>query len=393
MGTDVVETAHRAIELACVGWAELRPDIAIISVRSPDPGQAARGLEVASEEVNARTTIGASVAGVVGSGRRVDSGVAVSVWGAVLPGSRTRGFHLEVMRTGDAMAVVGMPARSFDDVLVFLLADANSFPTEQYVATSHDALSGLPVLGGEVAPSRIAGETRLVVDGRVHERGAVGLVLGGDVHVDMLTAQGAMPIGDPMTVTSTDGPLITSLAGRPAASVLDDVVRSLPREQQAIALDGLHLGIALDEYVDAHGPGGFAIRGVEAVPAHQQGALQVDGEVRTGQTVRFHLRDAESAHEELQLTLDRYRELTASSISGVFMVSDIGRGEGFFDSRDHDIATIGDRLRTQAVAGLASQGQIAPAHGRSRLHTYATTMAVFPTSTWVADHIEDGSVL
>jgi len=393
VGADVTETALRAVDLARTGWAGRRPHLACVFVRSSNPSDASRGLRAAAEAIDARTTIGASVSGVLGSGRRVDNGLAVSVWGAVLPGSRTRGFHLEVMRTGDSLAVIGMPPGTYDDVLALLLADAGSFPTEQYVETSHEALSGLPVVGGVVAPSKIAGETRLLIDDRVHERGAVGLVLGGDVRVDLVTAQGAFPIGDPMTVTSTEGSLITGLAGRPATAVLHDIVAALPREQQAIAHDGLHVGVALDEYVDAHGPGGFAIRGVAFAQGHQHGALQVDGTVHLGQTVRFHLPDADAAHEELQVRLDRYRELTGSSIAGALTITDVGRGDGFFESRDHDIDVIGDRLPGTAAAGLVTQGQIAPSGGRSRLHTYATTMAIFPTSTRLAPPMGEGPEL
>jgi small ligand-binding sensory domain FIST len=193
-----------------------------------------------------------------------------------------------------------------------------------------------------------------------------------------------------MTVTSTDGPLITGLAGRSATAVMHDVIHALPREQQAIAQDGLHLGIALDEYVDAHGPGGFVVRAVEIARGHHQGALQVDGAVRPGQTVRFHLRDPVAAHEELQIKLDRHRESTGSSVAGALAISDVGRGGDFFESRDHDITVIGERLGDAAVAGLVSQGQIAPAGGRSRLHTLATTLLIFPTSTQLADPMRQG---
>jgi len=124
-----------------------------------------------------------------------------------------RTFHLEVMRADAGLAVVGLPERSPDDAVALLLADPWSFPADGFVERSNEALAGLPIVGGLATGPRGAGSTRLLVDGRVVERGAVGVLLGGPVAARALVSQGCRPIGPPMTVTAAEGNVLLALAG------------------------------------------------------------------------------------------------------------------------------------------------------------------------------------
>ena len=68
-------------------------------------------------------------------------------------------------------------------------------------------------------PINAAGDTRLVVDGRIHDRGAVGVVLGGDLAVHTLVSPGCRPIGRPMTVTKAAGTTTVESSSVPSMSV------------------------------------------------------------------------------------------------------------------------------------------------------------------------------
>ena len=123
-------------------------------------------------------------------------------------------------------------------------------------------LAGLPLVGGVATGLSGPGGTRLLIDGRVVSRGAVGLLISGGATVTTLVSQGCRPVGPTMTVTAAEGNLVLTLAGRPALDKLREVVASLDPDDQLRAASGLQLGIAMDEYAEEHGQGDFLVRGL-----------------------------------------------------------------------------------------------------------------------------------
>jgi small ligand-binding sensory domain FIST len=62
------------------------------------------------------------------------------------------------------------------------------------VRQANDTLPGLPIVGGMAAGPTGAGSTRLWLDGRAVDRGAVGVLLSG-VAVHTVVSQGCRPSG------------------------------------------------------------------------------------------------------------------------------------------------------------------------------------------------------
>ena len=77
------------------------------------------------------------------------------------------------------MAVVGMPERGPDDAVSVILADPWSFPVDGFIAQTNDALAGHPIVGGMAAGACGRGSTRLLVDGKIVDRGAIVSATGG----------------------------------------------------------------------------------------------------------------------------------------------------------------------------------------------------------------------
>ncbi|HVQ89254.1 MAG TPA: FIST N-terminal domain-containing protein, partial [Actinomycetes bacterium] len=245
VGFDLTRVAESAASMAMTELGSLQPDLACVFVHGAAPDDVASALLTAAKIVNATSSIGCSAThGVIGGGHGIEDVSAVSVFVAHVPGIRLRTFHLEVMRTSDSIAVVGMPPLDGDDRLALVLADAYSFPVEGFVEQSDETLSGLPLAGGLAVGGQGAGSTRLLVDGRVVDRGAVGMVLGGDIGVSAVVSQGCRPVGNPMTITRSEGNVLLELAGRPAVQRLEDVLITLTPEDQAIASSGLYIGVA-----------------------------------------------------------------------------------------------------------------------------------------------------
>ena len=255
--------------------------------------------------------------------------------------------------------------------MAIVLADAYSFPVEGFVEQSAQSLGGLPIAGGLAVGGQGSGSTRLLIDDRVVQRGAVGLVLGGSDSIEAVVSQGCRPVGNPMTVTRCEGNVVLELAGRPALQRLEDLLRTLSAEDQAIAGTGLQIGVVHDEYADEHQQGDFLIRALVRVDS-ERGALVIADDVAVGQTVSFQLRDAAAASADLQRTLARWeRRRHPRRPAGALLFSCNGRGERFFATSDHDALTVRDQLGGAEVAGYFAAGEIGPVAGRNHLHGFS----------------------
>lgn len=378
VGFDLSRAAMTATQKALAQLGGAVPDLACVFVHGAEPDDVSAALLAAGRAAGASATVGCSASqGVIGGGHGIEDVSAVSVMLARVPGVRLRTFHLEVMRTSESIAVVGMPPLDGDDQLAVMMADAYSFPVEGFVEESDVVLSGLALAGGLATGGQGSGSTRLLIDGRVVDRGAVGVVIGGGVEVSAFVSQGCRPVGNPMTVTRADGNVLLELAGRPALLRLEDMLMTLPPQDQAIAGMGLAIGVARDEYSDDLLQGDFLVRNLIRVDRDRQ-ALVVADLFEVGQTVQFQLRDADSASADLVDVTRRWRSTTAADHSaGALLFSCNGRGERFFATSDHDPVAVRDGLGGAEVAGYFASGEIGPVGGRNYLHGFAASVVAF----------------
>lgn len=377
VGFDLSRTAVIAASRALAELSEPAV-LACVFVHAADPNDVAAALAAAQRTIGARHAIGcSSTHGVIGGGHGIEDVSAVSVFVASGSDLHVRSFHLEVMPTDESIAVVGMPEIDASDQVAVVLADAYSFPVEGFVESSGTSLRGLPVAGGIAVGGQGSGSTRLLIDDRVVDRGAVGLVLSGPVAVEAVVSQGCRPVGNPMTVTRCEGNVVLELAGRPALQRLEDLLLSLSPGDQAIAGTGLQIGVMHDEYVDTHEQGDYLIRNLVRIDV-DRGAIIIADDVELGQTISFQLRDAAAASEDLQRILAGWgASSTRGRAAGALLFSCNGRGEAFFTSSDHDAVTVRDLLGGAEVAGYFAAGEIGPVAGRNHLHGFSASVVVF----------------
>ncbi|HXA60438.1 MAG TPA: FIST N-terminal domain-containing protein [Streptosporangiaceae bacterium] len=373
IGPDLVGAAASAVRQA-VADLDRPPDLLCVFVSGDDPEETERAARRAMEIGGAGTVLGCSATGVIGADQGVEGIGAVSAWAAVLPGARLEPFRLETLRAEDRLVVVGMSEGRLDDVVGVLLADPYSFPVDAFVERSGEALPGLPLVGG-LAGGEERGSTRLFLDGEVHTDGAVGVVIGGPVTAVTVVSQGARPIGSDMTVTMADDNVLYELAGMPALDKLEQVVATLPDEDQALAATGLLIGIAMDEYAEKHEQGDFLVRGVVGADT-ESGAIAIGEVVEIGRTVRFQVRDARAAEEDLAELLDRF-DVKAE---GALLFCCNGRGRAMFGGSDHDVRVVRRLLDTGGVGGFFASGEIGPVGGRNHVHGFTASILAFGES-------------
>jgi small ligand-binding sensory domain FIST len=389
-GPDLLAAAETAVAAATAPLHGHRPDLLGVFVSHPDPDVAASAGRRAMEIAGATTAFGCRASGVIGDGRGVEDTPAVAVWAASLPGVRVTPFRLQAARHESGISVGGMPVPADDDAVAVLLADPFTFPAQGFVEQSDEALGGLPLIGGlataptgtsALGPGRPApGGARLFLDGEVHSRGAIGVLLGGNVAIRTLVSQGCRPIGPTMTVTAAGGAELHALAGMPAYRKLEEILRDLGETDRELALQGLHLGIAIDEYADEHGRGDFLIRGVVAAD-EDTGTVTVGDVVEVGRTVRFHVRDATTAGEDLDALMAATGE--EGPAGGALLFSCTGRGRVMFGEPDsayggasHDVRAIRRGLAPR-VAGFFADGEIGPVASRNNLHGFTASVLAF----------------
>jgi small ligand-binding sensory domain FIST len=279
-----------------------------------------------------------------------------------------------VIRTSGGMAILGLPEGEAADEVAVVIADPYSFPADGFVEQANDALK-LPLVGGLATGNRGAGSTRLLIDGRVVDRGAVGVVLGGPVGAQAMVSQGCRPVGPSMTVTAAEGNLLLELAGVPAITKLEQVISSLSSNDQALASAGLEVGIAMNEYVEEHERGDFLVRGILGIDK-SRGAIAIGDVVPVGRTVRFQVRDAASADDDLRAMLGELRS-GFTAFEGALLFSCNGRGSNLFTSADHDVLAMRQGLATSGIAGFFAGGEIGPVGNRNHLHGFSASVLVF----------------
>jgi small ligand-binding sensory domain FIST len=374
LGPDLLHAAREAAAQARSALGDVVPDLGCVFVTGTDHALVEAALLVAGDRLGARTTIGCSAYGVIGPAGAAEATASVSVWAASLPGVALRAFHLEVLPTDDSVVVVGMPKQRPDDRVCVLLADPWTFPVEGFVNGSGGAMPGLPLVGGLSHGARGPASSRLLVDGRTKDRGAVGVVVGGDAQVHTLVSQGCRPVGPAMTVTASEGNVLLGLAGRPALDRLREVLADLSATDRSLASRGLQMGVALDDYAEHPGQGDFLVRGIVGAD-EDRGGLAVGDVVPVGRTVRFQVRDADAASADLRAVLARFRvESEVEDVAGALLFSCNGRGRALFPDADHDVRLVSAGLGTANVGGFMASGEIGPVGGRNHVHGYTASM-------------------
>jgi small ligand-binding sensory domain FIST len=373
---DPDEAGRQAARTALAALGDAVPSLAVLFA-SADFFEPAEALAAAvAEETGHIPLIGCVAQAVVGGAREVESGPAVSLWLAAETGP-VETFAMEFMRTPSGGAYGGYRFEPGRSGVHLMFCDPFTFPAGDLVAHLNSHVPGTVLMGGLASGGLAAGQSRLFLDGRVLSHGAVGAHLAG-AEVHPLVSQGCRPVGDPFIVTRAEGNVIFELGGRPPMARLRDLAASLRGRDRELLGQGVQVGIVINEYLAEPRRGDFLIRGVAgADPA--SGAVAVGDDVQVGQTVQFHVRDADSADEDLRLTLEREAAaLAGRPPAGALLFTCNGRGSRLFAAPGHDAGLLAKMLGEIPVAGFFCAGELGPVGGQNYLHGFTASIVLFP---------------
>ena len=367
---DGVTASRDAARTARVEIAGEDVDLAFLFLSADHLEDAEVAAETVRDVLEPRHLVGCVAGGVLARDRELEEGPGAAVWAGRLPGAAIECFHasVEVGEEG-AATVTGVPELGDEPSLVTLIADPFTFPVAPFLELLNDQRPALPLVGGLATGGGRPGAQALVLDGDVYAEGALGTVVSGS-SIATVVSQGCAPIGPESVVTAAEGNVILELAGRPPLQRLQEIVAALTPAEQLLAAQGLLVGLVIDENKAEYGRGDYLMRGLLGAD-EETGAIAVGAPVRVGQTVRFHVRDARSADDDLR------RALSGTKAAGALLFSCNGRGTNMFDTSDHDVRVAAEALGSDALAGFFCGGEIGPVGGRAFLHGFTATLAVF----------------
>ncbi len=361
-------------------------DLAVVFA-SPHHGESYERIPgLVAKRLGAKHLIGCSAGGVIGGGQEIEQRAGFSVTAASLPGVSVTPFHVSNEDLPDLDASPSawetLVGTNPDDSPNFLLI------TDPFTIRSDNLLLGLDYafrysvkVGGMASGGQHPGANVLMLDGKAHRSGAVGLAFHGDVVIDTIVAQGCRPIGRPMNVTKCENNILLELDGSTALEALRELYGVLSDRDKDLARHSLFLGVVMDEFQEYPQLGDFLIRNIVGMdPRH--GALAIGERLREGQIVQFHLRDAETSAEDLTAMVnqykDRYRE---TGVEGALLFSCLGRGQYLYGQPDHDTGIFREMMGEIPVGGFFCNGEIGPVQGTTYLHGYTSSFGLFRAAT------------
>jgi small ligand-binding sensory domain FIST len=374
----------RAVDDVCklVDGRTVAPDLAVVFISPHHADAAASVARCLHDRLRPKALIGCVGEAVVGTAREVENAPALSLWLADWGGRvAVEPFQLAARRTPDGLSLLGWPDTLVEGDLsagaMLVLGNPYKFPAQEIFLPQVNAdYRDLRVHGGMASGMDDPDQAPLLIADDVVDGGAVGVLLRGPAVMRSVVSQGCRPVGVPMVVTNARDNVIVELGGKPPLDQLRAVYQSLPARDQELFQRGPHVGLVIDECRESFGRGDFLVRNLYAID-RASGALVITDRVRAGQTVQFHVRDADTADEDLRLLLRADRAAHPTPPAGALLFTCNGRGTRLFGTPHHDAAVVAEEAGHVPLAGLFAAGELGPVGGRNFLHGFTASALLF----------------
>ncbi|MEB3337064.1 MAG: FIST N-terminal domain-containing protein [Leptolyngbyaceae bacterium] len=391
---------------------DISPDLGIVFISSAFASEYPRVLPLLQERLSLPALIGCGGGGIVGMSRtgkakEIEGDTALSLTLAYLPGVNIKTFHIDPLDHPD----LDSSPNAWADMMGVDPAESPHFIllADPFSSKINDLLQGLDFaypsavkVGGLTSAGAETGHQGLFCNRRLHREGTVGVALSGNIVLEAIVAQGCRPIGQVFQITegernillglekvepadesssysaSSRSPLGTGLSSRPPLEVLQELIQNLSEEDRMLAQHSLFVGVAQSEFKLNLEPGDFLIRNLLGVDP-RAGAIAIGDRVRPGQRIQFHLRDAKTSADDLEMFLARHQEQSSphsSSAIGALMFSCLGRGEGLYGKPNFDSRLFERYFPQVPLSGFFCNGEIGPVGNSTFLHGYTSVFGI-----------------
>ncbi|MDY6784365.1 MAG: FIST N-terminal domain-containing protein [Cyanobacteriota bacterium] len=381
---EVCETAQKSLSQPA--------DLGIIFISSAFASEYSRLMPLLQEKLKVATLIGCGGGGVIGSGsegtlpQEVEGLPALSLTLAHLPDVAVEAFHL---LESDFPDLDDPPERWADLMGVFpeaqphfiLLADPFSAKINDLLSGLDYAYPGSVKIGGLASTGMGNSGTSLFCNFRRYQEGTIGVALSGNIAIETIVAQGCRPIGQPYRVTKGEHNIVLEVQPDSADGAtqepqtpliaLQNLLQNLSLEDRQLAQNSLFIGLVRNEFKQELGLGDFLIRNLIGVDPGM-GAIAIGDRVRPGQRIQFHLRDATTSAEDLEMWLQQ----RCCSAAGALIFSCLGRGEGLYGQANFESKLFDRYFNNTALGGFFCNGEIGPVGTSTFLHGYTSVFGI-----------------
>ena len=376
-GALAVEAVTEALR---TGLAGATPDLLMVFIGAAHTRHAESMAASLRQKLSPGCLLGVTANGVVSREHELETGPALSVLAARLPGADIRPFVLSQDMWRDALSdpkVFDAAAPGVrESEVVLLTADPFSLDVERVLAAFHRHARGVRVVGGMASAAPRPHGNRILLNDWVADEGGVAIALGGALRVDVIVSQGCRPVGPPLTVTRAEGNLILELDGQPALERAEQMLRGLDDGERESLRNGLYIG--RPARIGADGRGDWLIRNLLGAD-RDRGALAVGDLIGEREKIRLHVRDREAAREDLEMLLSPQAFDGQAGAALLFACN--GRGRGLHGVPDGDIGPLQSALGGVPVAGMFCAGEIGPVGERNFLHGHTASIAIVREAT------------
>ncbi len=324
-----------------------------------------------------RVLLGCTCEGVIGKDHELENRPAITLMAARLPNVRLFPFVLN-RDDWDALAddarfceLVTAPQETS---LFIVIGDSYSMPTEHVLDAFNQCYSGIPMVGGMASGASNPGGNTLILNDRAFNAGMVGVALAGSLETDVIVSQGCRPFGPTFTVTEVEGNVISGLDGAKPLPQIENLIEQLVDEERELLRNGLFVGRSISTQPGSLGRGDFLIRTFMGAD-RANGSIVVADYLRTGETIQFHLRDQNTAKEDLEMLLTP--QIFDEPPTGGLLFACNSRGTRLYDHPNGDISTIHQVLGEVNIAGFFCAGEIGPIGDKNFLHGHTASLVFF----------------
>jgi small ligand-binding sensory domain FIST len=331
-------------------------------------------LAAARETAGMAPMVGCSTTGIITGTNEIENASAVAVLviaGAdvlsapffqspIRPDPREAGLRLGQA----ALARLESAATDQQGATLVVLVDPHHLDATAFVNGIAEGAPGLAVVGAG-ASGRQEADARVFSQGRAVADAAVAFLIPASLRPTAGISHGCQGVSAPLGITAVEHNVILEIDGRPAVDVLREVLDmpgNRPLEKMSVPLLA---GIG-DRLCD--GRSDYVVRPF-VVPEDDPRSLAVPEPVRAGQTIRFTLRDAISARDDMKAMLDEQADLRATCPPAFALFFNCaGRGSALYGQSGLDPELIRRRFGDVPLVGIESTFEIAPTCARPQVH-------------------------
>lgn len=397
-----LEAALKEVVEQALQGLQGQADLGLVFISSAFASEYSRLMPLLQELLPGIAIAGCGGGGVIGMNRggqteEVEGLPAISLSLARLPGVKVKTFHIAAEELPDMdsppdtwVQQIGVSASEQPHFILF--ADPFSAKINDLLQGLDYAYPGSAKVGGLASSSGMGRSAALFCNYRLYREGTVGVALSGNIVLETIVAQGCRPIGQPYRVTEGERNIVLGLEEQdslqhPTSSnrkqspleALRDLISTLSEEDRQLAQHSLFVGVVRDEFKLTLDQGDFLIRNLLGVDP-KVGAIAIGDRVRPGQRIQFHLRDAHTSAEDLEMLLARYQRQApfnpVSAKAGALMFSCMGRGEGLYGEPNFDSRLFSRYFNNIPLSGFFCNGEIGPVGGGTFLHGYTSVFGI-----------------